>query len=126
MNNFILVFIGGALGSVARYSASLFLISFFQNKFFLATILVNVIGSLLIGVLYVLASDQIKIISESMRLLLMVGFLGGFTTFSAFSLDFFRLMEAGQIWLAGFYVLLSVVLSLIAVFGGFYLTKLVV
>ena len=123
MINFFLVFIGGACGSVARYWASQSINSFFVNKFFLGTVVVNVFGSFLIGILYILASEQVKAISHSTKLLLITGFLGGFTTFSAFSLDFFKLVEAGQIMVAILYVLFSVWLSLLAVFAGFYLAK---
>ena len=123
MINFFLVFIGGAFGSVVRYLAMHLINYFFVNKFFLGTIVVNVLGSFLIGMLYILASEQIKAISEATKLFLITGFLGGFTTFSAFSLDFFKLIEAGQIMIAIFYILISVMFSLLAVFAGFYLTK---
>ena len=123
MINFFLVFIGGACGSVSRYLATQLINYFFVNKFFLGTILVNILGSFLIGMLYILASEQVKVISEQTKLFLITGFLGGFTTFSAFSLDFFKLIEAGQIMMAIFYILISVVFSLLAVFAGFYLTK---
>lgn len=123
MINFFLVFIGGACGSVSRYLATQLINYFFVNKFFLGTILVNILGSFLIGMLYILASEQVKVISEQTKLFLITGFLGGFTTFSAFSLDFFKLIEAGQIMMAIFYILISVVFLLLAVFAGFYLTK---
>lgn len=123
MINLFLVFIGGAFGSISRYLIAQLINYFFANQFFLGTILINVLGSFLIGILYILASEQVRMISESVKLLLITGFLGSFTTFSAFSLDFFRLIEVGQITIAICYVILSVGLSLLGVFVGFYLAK---
>jgi len=123
MINFFLVFMGGAFGSLSRYLAAQSINYFFVNKFFLGTIFVNILGSFLVGALYILASKQVQVIPESAKILLITGFLGGFTTFSAFSLDFFKLIETGQIMVAIFYVLISVGFSLLAVFAGFYLTK---
>jgi CrcB protein len=84
MTNLLLVFIGGALGSVFRYLSFMVTDSFFVNRVFLVTMMINIVGSFLIGMLYIMTSEQIRIISEPTRLLLATGFLGGFTTFSAF------------------------------------------
>jgi CrcB protein len=126
MFNIALVFFGGGVGSIFRYLVYLFTSHFFIDRFFLGTFLVNIVGSFLIGVFYFLASDSVKMISDSAKLLLITGFLGGFTTFSAFSLEFLKLIETGQILIAGLYVLFSVAISLALVFAGFYLTKYLV
>jgi CrcB protein len=89
----LLVFIGGGLGSVLRSLASRLLPS---TTYPLGTLLVNVLGSLIIGFLYALFSRQL--IGENYRLLLAVGFCGGFTTFSTFSNENLHLLRDGH-WL---------------------------
>jgi fluoride exporter len=102
-----LIALGGAAGSVLRY---LMVLAIGAP---LGTAAVNVIGCFAIGVLFVLLGSR-----ESWQVLLMTGLLGGFTTFSAFSLDTLKLVEAGQTLQASAYVLGSVALSLIAVALG--------
>lgn len=102
-----LIALGGAAGSVLRY----LMVSAIGAP--LGTSAVNVLGSFTIGVLFVLLGPR-----ESWQVLLMTGLLGGFTTFSAFSLDTLKLVEAGQHGQAAAYVVGSVALSLIAVALG--------
>lgn len=102
-----LIALGGAAGSVLRY----LMVSAIGAP--LGTAAVNVLGSFAIGVLFVALGSR-----EGWQLLLMTGLLGGFTTFSAFSLDTLKLVEAGQLGQAALYVLGSVALSLIAVALG--------
>ena len=104
------VALGGALGSVLRFAT----VSLVGGP--VATFAVNVLGSLLIGVLYVTLSAR-------MSPLLITGVLGGFTTFSAFSLDALKLYETGQPGPAALYVAGSVLLSLAAVALGAALTR---
>ncbi|MBM3580157.1 MAG: fluoride efflux transporter CrcB [Alphaproteobacteria bacterium] len=118
--NIFLIAIGGAAGSVTRYLFSLFLTA---GKFPLATFSVNVLGSLLAGVAYFFVVKHFDAIDPRFKNFLFVGFFGGFTTFSAFSLDFFRLFTAGNYSQAFTYAVASVVLSLLAIFFGFYLAK---
>lgn len=118
--NLLLIAIGGASGSVVRYLFSLFLEA---GKFPLATFSVNVLGSLLAGVAYFFVIKHFDVIDPRFKNFLFVGFFGGFTTFSAFSLDFFRLFTAGNYSQAFTYAVASVVLSLLAIFFGFYLAK---
>lgn len=118
--NLILIAIGGASGSVMRHLFSLFLEA---GKFPLATFAVNVLGSLLAGFAYFFVIKHFEVIDPRFKNFLFVGFFGGFTTFSAFSLDFFRLFTAGNYPQAFAYVASSVVLSLLAIFFGFYLAK---
>ena len=98
----LLVFVGGGLGALLRYLVSLVV----EGP--LATLAVNVSGSFLIGLL-------VAVPAGNLRLLLAVGLLGGFTTFSAFSLDALRLWQRGEPLLAAAYVVGSVLLSLAAV-----------
>jgi CrcB protein len=92
------------------------------GRFPWGTFAVNVTGSCLIGALYVLISER-ALLSEHWRVLLVVGYLGGFTTFSAFSLDALLLMQAGQLLEALLYVLGSVMLCLLGVWLGMLLMR---
>lgn len=114
MNPFIQVALGGAAGSVARYSIYR-LISAHGPGFPIATFAVNVGGSLVMGILAVIFAQRL---GQDYVPLLLTGFLGGFTTFSAFSLDALSLFERGQGAGAAIYVLGSVVASLLAVLAG--------
>jgi fluoride exporter len=107
------VMAGGALGTGLRMALAAWCAAKFGEKFPVGTLAVNVIGSFTIGLFAVLfASDGL------MRQVLMVGLLGGFTTFSAFSLATMNLLAAGDWWRAGLNVALSVVLCLVAVWAG--------
>lgn len=109
------VALGGAVGAVARYLTGVAAIRLVGPGFPWGTLIVNVLGSFLMGVLVVglaLRADN------RMAPLLMTGVLGGFTTFSAFSLDGLTLWERGESGAAAIYVLASVALSLLAVAGG--------
>lgn len=107
-----LIALGGAVGSILRY----LMVSAIGAP--LGTAAVNVLGSFIIGVLFVVLGGR-----DSWQVLLMTGLMGGFTTFSAFSLDTLKLVEAGQPLQAAAYVMGSVALSLIAVALGVALTR---
>lgn len=111
--NWLAVAIGGALGSVTRYGVGL-LLPAAAGKFPWATLLVNLLGSFLIGVAYVLIMQK-QTWPPEMRLWLMTGFLGGFTTFSSFSLEALQLWQQGQNLQALIYIVSSVVCCLLAV-----------
>ena len=113
MLNFALVAIGGAVGAMTRYGVGLLSVSLGVAGFPWATLGINVVGGFAMGLLAGALSEG----GAALRLLLGVGVLGGFTTFSAFSLDAVRLMEADDLGGAAAYVLLSVVLSI----GGCWL-----
>jgi CrcB protein len=87
-----MVLLGGALGSGARYLVSLWMLERFGGGFPWGTLTVNVVGSFVIGVIATLADEQ-TVIGPSVRVFLVVGVLGGFTTFSSFSLETLRLLE---------------------------------
>ncbi|SFO05996.1 fluoride efflux transporter CrcB [Sphingomonas sp. OK281] len=110
------VMVGGAVGSGARYLTGRAMLSLLGPDYPFGTLAVNLIGGLLMGVLVgVLARNTA---SETWRLLLGVGVLGGFTTFSAFSLDVVTMIERGAIGVAFGYVLVSVIGSVAALFAG--------
>ena len=114
MTPVISVAIGGALGAVLRYLVGL------AVGFPLGTLTVNVLGSFIIGCVWVIFAARGM---QHWLPLVMTGFLGGFTTFSAFSLDALRLVEDGRIGAAGSYVLASVGLSIVACGAGLWLAK---
>ncbi len=122
MFHILLVAIGGATGSVARYLTGLAMTRLLGPGFPWGTITVNIVGSFAIGLLTELVARKLAAPME-MRLLLVVGFLGGFTTFSSFSLDTMALVERGAVLTAFGYVAASVALSLAAAFGGLALGR---
>ena len=113
------VALGGALGSVARFALAAFIGRRFGDNFPWGTILVNVSGSFLIGVLVALSENGGKLAGAvPLQRFLIVGICGGYTTFSAFSIQTLELMRNGHPLAAGLNVLLSVALCLIAVWCG--------
>ena len=113
----LLVLAGGGLGAALRYLTGLWIAGRFGGAFPWGTLAVNVTGSLLIGLVATLADERGSIGPET-RTFLVAGVLGGFTTFSAFSLETLRLEEAQTPARAALYVLASVALSLAAVLVG--------
>jgi len=117
------VAIGGALGAMARYALSTWVFDVSNHKFPYATLTVNVIGSFVMGILFVIIVEKAALPTE-MRSLLMIGFLGAFTTFSAFSLDALGLWQNGHVFLSLVYMLATVVLCLVAISSAIWLTRL--
>lgn len=114
--------VGGALGAVSRYWLMLWIGSLAGTRFPWGTAVVNVLGSVVIGVLYVLISERM-LLSEQWRGLLVVGYLGAFTTFSTFSLDTLLLLQDGR-WLPALgYVAGSVLLCLAGAWLGMLLMR---
>lgn len=119
MSSLFLVALGGALGSVARYSLSGWVLHHTLGwRFPLGTFLVNMIGCLLVGLLGGLVV-KFHFFSADTRLFLFTGLVGGFTTFSAFGLETFYLLRRGEVLVAGSYVVSSVVVGLLALWIGF-------
>ncbi len=117
------VALGGAIGACLRYLTSVGAMRLFGPGFPVGTVVVNVVGSFLMGVLVVVLAKKGAL---HLAPLLMTGILGGFTTFSAFSLDALTLWERGQQGLAFGYVAASVILSLGAIAAGLYLARNVI
>lgn len=120
--NMLLVAAGGAFGSVCRYLVGLWALRQFGPGFPWGTLAVNIVGSFAIGLLSEVIIRRLGG-SVEMRLLLITGTLGGFTTFSAFSLDFVALLERSGAALGATYVIASVAISLAAVFVGLALGR---
>ncbi len=117
------VALGGALGAMGRYGANALVYSLMGTRFPLATLLVNVFGSLLMGVFYVLIVER-HMLPGPWREFIMIGLLGAFTTFSTFSIDTLSLWESGHVALAIVYVLASVALCIVATLAAIALTRL--
>jgi|SRR5690554_601405 len=120
--NLLWVGMGGALGAICRYGVSLLLAPWSQ-AFPWATLLINGAGSLAIGIAFALFADRLEA-WHSLRLLVIVGFLGGFTTFSAFSLETYQLLLRGELISAVLYALASVILCVLAVAVGIWMVRL--
>jgi len=124
MTRFLLVAIGGALGSMARYGVGLAAGRMFPTSGWpWGTLTVNVVGGLAMGLLVGWMSARAGAGQETLRVFAAVGLLGGFTTFSAFSLEAVLMIERRDYGLAAAYVALSVVLAIAAVFAGLMLAR---
>jgi len=112
--------VGSALGGMARFWGSGVIARAFGETFPWGTLIVNVSGSLLIGIIAALTGPDGRIfLGSTARLALMAGFCGGYTTFSSFSLQTLSLVQDGEWWLAGANIVLSVVACLVAVWAGY-------
>jgi len=113
MKAVILVGIGGAVGSMLRYILQRHL----NADFPLGTLIVNIFGCLLIGILWALAAKHK--LDEALRLCLMAGFCGGFTTFSSFTLESLQLLQNNRYLFFAVYTISNVVIGLLATFAGY-------
>jgi CrcB protein len=120
--NYLLVFVGGGLGSVLRHTVNVICARFLGTNFPYHTFIINITGSTVMGLVagyLAFKGDAV----QSWRLFLMTGILGGYTTFSAFSLDAGMLYERGEAGLAALYVLGSVILSILGLFAGLAIVR---
>ena len=117
MQQLLYIAAGGALGAVMRFGVSNGVHMLFGRNFPYGTLTVNVLGSLLIGLLYILLIERYSL-GPQVRAILIIGVLGAFTTFSTFSLETYNLLENGEFLKAILNVLLSVTLCLIAAWAG--------
>ena len=124
MSTYFWIALGGALGSMARYASGVYVGRWLGTAFPWSTLLINIIGSFLIGVFaesFALQWDT----RQSTRAFLVVGICGGYTTFSTFSLDIVTLLNRGEATLALTYVLASVVIGLAGLYAGLHAVRFV-
>lgn len=117
MNSYLAIALGGAAGAVSRYWLSTIAERLNGSGFPVGTFLVNLLGSFAIGLVFMFFLERQALV-DSWRPLLVIGFLGAFTTFSTFSLDALLLFQQGHYNTALFYIVSSVLLCLLAVFAG--------
>ncbi|MGB5376942.1 fluoride efflux transporter CrcB [Muriicola sp.] len=122
MKQFLLVFLGGGIGSGLRYLLSKTLNPYTPN-FFLGTFGVNILGCLIIGIILGLSAKSTSF-SNNTVLFITIGFCGGFTTFSSFALENYGMLREGQILSFLLYTLSSIVVGILAVALGLWLSKI--
>jgi fluoride exporter len=123
MYPYLLVAIGGALGSMARYGTGVLVGRAWSSSFPLATLLINIVGSLGMGLFVGYLARATPDWQADARLFVAVGIFGGFTTFSAFSLDAIALIERGEVAQALLYVGLSVIVAIGALYVGLVMMR---
>ncbi len=123
MNTIALVFIGAGLGGVLRYGVSSGVYHLVNKNFPYGTLVVNISGSFLMGFLFVLTLERFQNIAPQLRAFLLIGFLGGYTTFSSFSIETINLIENASWFPASLNILLSTILCLIAAWLGVILGR---
>ncbi len=121
MKSFLLVFLGGGLGSGLRYLVTITMNQYSKVLPF-GTFTVNILGCLFIGVILGYAQKE-NTLTSNQTLLLATGFCGGFTTFSTFANENLELIKNGELFNFSFYTVGSVLIGILAVFIGFYLTN---
>lgn len=119
LRNILLVALGGAVGSVCRYLIS----KLSQGTFPWGTLTVNILGSLLIGLLTGLMLRGS--VSPEMKLIFVTGFCGGFTTFSTFANESFSMMRTGDVLLSALYIGVSIMVGILAVYAGLHLAEMI-
>lgn len=122
MNYYIAIALGGAAGAVSRYWLSGLVDSLNKGPFPLGTFTVNLVGSFLIGVVFILLAEKIHLV-DSWRPIIMIGFLGAMTTFSTFSLDALLLLQQGNYNTALLYIASSVLICLLAAYAGMQISR---
>jgi fluoride exporter len=122
MWTYVAIAIGGTLGCWARYAQSNLVQAIFGREFPFATLSINVVGSFLMGFLFIVTLERLMI-PPSVRVGVLTGVLGGYTTFSTFEMETLLLAENGEFLKAALYVVLSVVIGFAAAFGGAYVAR---
>lgn len=122
MQAYLAIAIGGTLGCWARYAMTDLIQTIYGRDFPYATLSINVLGSFLMGFLFIETIERLMI-SPHLRIGILTGFIGGFTTFSTFAMETLLLAEQGETGKSVLYVALSLSLGLIAAFGGAYIAR---
>ena len=122
MWTYVAIAIGGTLGCWARYTQTSLVQAVFGRDFPLATLSINVIGSFLMGFVFILTLERLSV-PPTVRVGVLTGVLGGYTTFSTFEMEALLLAENGEFLKAALYVILSVVIGFAAAFGGAYIAR---
>ena len=123
MYTYLAIAFGGALGALSRYWITVSIERFNGTGFPLGTFMVNLLGSFLIGLLYILFAEKLSV-ADQWRPVIITGFLGAMTTFSTFSLDALLLFQQGHYNTALFYVLSSVVICIFAAYVGMQIARI--
>jgi CrcB protein len=122
MLTYVAIAVGGTVGCWARYGMTNLVQTIYGRDFPYATMSINLLGSLLMGFLFIETLERLPT-SPELRTGILTGFLGGFTTFSTFSMESVLLVEEGYVLRAVLYMVLSTTLGFIAAFGGAYLAR---
>lgn len=122
MEKYLVVFLGAGIGGGVRYWVSNYVYKYLPAFFPYGTLIVNIIGSFLLGIL-IYGFDEKELISSNIKLFLGVGFCGGLTTFSTFSFETLNLIKDTQISLAGLNVFLNVIVSFLGIYFAYLITR---
>ncbi len=120
--NYLLVGIGAGIGGSLRYWLSAVVYKILPTYFPFGTLAVNVIGSFILGIL-IFGLDEKELLSPTLKLLLAIGFCGGFTTFSTFSFETINLLRDSEFLFVGLNIILNVVLTMIGVYLAYLMVK---
>jgi len=125
MKVLLIIFFGGGAGSVTRYLLINYFNKIIPNSIPYGALLINLIGSLIIGIIYYFITTKL-LLNEQLKVFLTIGFLGGFTTFSTFNLDFFKLIESGNLSLAIIYAAITFIGTIALFYIGYNFAKLII
>jgi fluoride exporter len=120
--NYLIVFIGSGIGGVFRYLLSVFVQKQFPPYFPFGTLAVNLLGSFVLG-LMIFGLDEKELINPSLKLFIGIGFCGGFTTFSTFSLETFSLLKNAELLLAGINIFANVSMTIIGIYFAYLISR---